>query len=78
MFENLVFTAHALNRMLERDVSGSQISHVLHRPDNFRPGEPGTTILSRRFEDGRILKVYVAGDFPIDVPTIIVTVVWKG
>jgi hypothetical protein len=24
------------------------------------------------------LKVYVAGESPVDVPTIIVTVVWKG
>ncbi|MBP6043542.1 MAG: DUF4258 domain-containing protein [Rhodoluna sp.] len=78
MFENLIFTAHALSRMLERDVTGSQILYVVERPDIFRPGQPGTTILSRTFPDGRTLKVYVAGDFPVNVPTIIVTVVWKG
>lgn len=78
MFENLIFTAHALDRMLERDVTGSQILYVVENPDIFRPGQPGTTILSRLFADGRILKVYVVGEFPVDVPTIIVTVVWKG
>ena len=78
MFENLIFTAHALSRMLERDVTGSQILYVLDKPDAFRSGQPGTTILSRAFSDGRVLKVYVAGEFPLDVPTIIVTVVWKG
>lgn len=63
--------------MLERDVSASQIQSVLDAPENFRPGQPGTTILSKRFESNRILKVFVAGDFPVDVPTIIVTVAWK-
>jgi len=78
MFENLIFTAHALSRMLERDVTGSQIFYVVDKPDAFRPGQPGTTILSTAFSDGRTLKVYVAGDFPVDAPTIIVTVAWKG
>ena len=77
VFENLLFTSHALNRMLERGVSASQIQRVLDAPDSFRPGQPGTTVLSKQFEDLRILKVFVAGDFPIDVPTIIVTVAWK-
>ncbi len=77
MFENLVFTSHALNRMLERGVSASQIQLVLDAPDGFRQGQPGTTVLSKQFDDRRILKVFVAGDFPIDVPTIIVTVAWK-
>lgn len=77
MFENLVFTSHALNRMLERGVSASQIQKVLEAPDSFRPGQPGTTVLIKQFDDKRILKVFVAGDFPVDVPTIIVTVAWK-
>ena len=77
MYENLIFTSHAINRMLERDVSASQIQSVIDKPDNFRPGQPGTTILSKRFENDRILKVFIAGEFPIDVPTIIVTVAWK-
>jgi hypothetical protein len=77
VFENLFFTSHALNRMLERGVSASQIQRVLNAPDSFRPGQPGTTVLSKQFEDRRILKVFVAGDFPIHVPTIIVTVAWK-
>ena len=77
MFENLVFTAHALSRMLERDVTGSQIEQVLAAPDLFRPGQGQSTILSRKFADGRVLKVYVAGGFPIEVPTIVITVAWK-
>lgn len=77
VFENLFFTSHALNRMLERGVSASQIQRVLDGPDSFRPGQPGTTVLLKQFEDRRISKVFVAGDFPIDVPTIIVTVAWK-
>jgi hypothetical protein len=64
--------------MLERNISGSQIELTIERPDNFRPGLTGTTILSRRFADGRTLKVYVVGNFPVDVPTIVVTAVWKG
>ena len=77
MYENLVFTSHAINRMLERGVSASQIQLVIDAPDNFRPGQPGTTVLSKRLENARILKVFVAGDFPVNVPTIIVTVAWK-
>ncbi len=77
MYENLVFTSHAINRMLERGVTASQIQLVIESPDNFRPGQPGTTVLSKSFDRGRILKVFVAGDFPVDVPTIIVTVAWK-
>ena len=72
-----MFTSHAINRMLERDVSASQIQSAIDAPDNFRPGQPGTTILSKRFEKDRVLKVFVAGDFTVDVPTIIVTVAWK-
>ncbi len=77
MYENLVFTSHAINRMLERGVTASQIQLVIDAPDNFRPGQPGTTVLSKRLENARILKVFVAGDFPVNVPTIIVTVAWK-
>jgi hypothetical protein len=77
VFENLVFTSHAINRMLERGVTASQIQNVVDSPDIFRPGQPGTTVLSKRFENERILKVFVAGGFPVDVPTIIVTVAWK-
>jgi hypothetical protein len=77
VYENLVFTSHAINRMLERGVTASQIQLVIDAPDNFRPGQPGTTVLSKRLENARILKVFVAGDFPLAVPTIIVTVAWK-
>jgi hypothetical protein len=77
VYENLVFTSHAINRMLERGVTASQIQLVIDAPDNFRPGQPGTTVLSKRLENARILKVFVAGDFPVNVPTIIVTVAWK-
>jgi hypothetical protein len=77
VYENLVFTSHAINRMLERGVTASQIQLVIDAPDNFRPGQPGTAVLSKRLENARILKVFVAGDFPVNVPTIIVTVAWK-
>ena len=77
MYENLVFTSHAMNRMLERGVTASQIQLVIDAPDNFRPGQPGTTVLTRCLENERILKVFVAGGFPVNVPTIIVTVAWK-
>jgi hypothetical protein len=77
VYENLVFTSHAMNRMLERGVTASQIQLVIDAPDNFRPGQPGTTVLTRALENDRILKVFVAGGFPVDVPTIIVTVAWK-
>lgn len=77
MFQNLVFTSHALTRMLERGVTASQIQRVIDAPDNFRPGQRETTVLTKRFENDRILRVFVAGGFPVNVPTIIVTVAWK-
>ncbi len=63
--------------MLERGVTASQIQRVIDAPDNFRPGQRETTVLTKRFENDRILRVFVAGGFPVNVPTIIVTVAWK-
>lgn len=69
-------SSHALERMLERGVTESDIQFALHKfAMSFSVG-PNSTQLRALFADGRVLKVWVSGGIPLVEPVIIKTVAW--
>lgn len=72
----IVIGAHALERMLERNVTISDIQYALHRYSiSFSTGEESSQ-LRAMFPDGRVLKIWIGGGVPFTDPVIIRTVAW--
>ena len=63
--------------MVERNVTDDQILHVLAAHEFAAPGNSSGTLLSRRFPDGRELKVWISGGLPIGYRVIIKSVAWR-
>ena len=74
----IIISAHAQKRMKSRNVSENQILQVLEQHDFSSSTRQDSTLLVKKFADGRELKVWVVGELPIGVRVIIKSVAWKG
>ena len=64
--------------MKTRQVLEDQILQVLETHDFSATTMHDSTLLSKRFQDGRELKVWIVGGLPLSTRVIIKSVAWKG
>jgi hypothetical protein len=70
---NVVYTAHARQRMALRGITDEMVRQAVEEPDATGTGYEARSLAYRRFPQGRIKVVYVeeAGD------VVVITVMWE-
>ncbi|MGB9628342.1 MAG: DUF4258 domain-containing protein [Thermodesulfobacteriota bacterium] len=69
----IVYTAHARQRMILRGISEEMVSRALEMPEERSTGYRNRSLAYRRFPEGRIKVVYVQDQNRMTV----ITVMWE-
>lgn len=69
----IIYTAHAKQRMILRGISDDMVRQALETPDERTTGYLNRSIVYRRFSQGRVKVVFVEEESRI----VVITVMWE-